>query len=410
VTTVAVPTRTRPAPSGAWRAWVGALAAGLVVGAACFAYQWSRGLTVTGLSNTVSWGMYIVAFMFLVGASAGGLIVVAGAELAGTRRFERLDRLAVVVSGAAIATAAGTILPDLGRPELAWKMLVQPHWTSPLVWDMFVIATYLAIAVADLYLLTRRERPAVAMRRLAMVALPVAVLVHSVTAFIFGLLVARPFWNTALLAPMFISSALVSGTALVIVVAHVVERTTGFGTRELLPDLGRLMVWFLGVDAFLLFAEVLTVYASGVEDHVEQLRVLLFGRLAPLFWFEVVAGLVVPFVILARARLRARPAWLVAACVLALTGVFLKRVNILFSSMFEPLVGLAPGIPGGRPGQQFRPDEIYVPSWVEIGVLVGMAAFFLTLVTVGVRKVVLPFAREHGRPAAGGHRAATITP
>lgn len=402
MTTVAAPTRA--GASRAWQLWVRVLAAGLLIGVFSFAYQWASGLTVTGLSNTVSWGMYIVSFMFLVGASAGGLIVVAGAELVGTHRFERLSRLAIVVSAAAIATAAGTILPDLGRPEMAWKMLVQPHWTSPLVWDLVVILIYLVIALVDLYLITRPRVSGSAMKRMALIALPVAVLVHSVTAFIFGLIVARPFWNTALLAPMFISSALVSGTALVIVIAHVVERTAGFKTADILPDLGKLMVWFIAVDAFLLFAEVLTVYASGVEDHVDQLRVVLFGRLAPLFWFEIVLGVIVPFVILARPRLRAQPTWLVVACVLALIGVFLKRINILFSSMFEPLVGLAPGIPGGRPGQAFRPDEIYLPTWVEAGVLIGMAAFFFTLVTIGVRHAVLPFGADSRRddaPPAG---------
>lgn len=378
-------------PSRAWRTWVGILGAGLAVGAFCFAYQWANGLGVTGLSNTVTWGMYIIAFMFLVGASAGGLIVVAGSELVGSHRFASLNRVAVIVSGAAILSAGGTILPDLGRPQLAWKMLVQPHWTSPLMWDMVVIAIYLTIAAIDLWILTRPQVPTAAMRTMAMLTLPVAILVHSVTAWIFGLLVARPFWNTALLAPMFITSALVSGTALVIVVAHAVERTTGirFGNEQTLPDLGRLIIWFLAADAFLLGTEILTTYASGIPDHLEQLNVVLWGRLAPVFWSEVALGVVVPFVILTRPRLRTQRVWLVTACVLALFGVFFKRVNILMSSMFEPLVGLAPGIPGGRPGQSFRPDEIYIPSWVEWGILLGMAAFFFTVVTIGVRTLVL---------------------
>lgn len=385
-------------PSRAWRTWVGVLGAGLAVGAFCFAYQWANGLGVTGLSNTVTWGMYIIAFMFLVGASAGGLIVVAGSELVGSHRFASLNRLAVIVSGAAILCAGGTILPDLGRPQLAWKMLVQPHWTSPLMWDMVVISIYLTIAAVDLWILTRPTVPSAAMRKMALVTLPVAILVHSVTAWIFGLLVARPFWNTALLAPLFITSALVSGTALVIVVAHSVERTTGirFGNDETLPDLGRLIVWFLAADAFLLGTEILTTYASRIPDHLDQLDVVLWGRLAPVFWAEVALGVVIPFVILARPRLRTQRGWLVAACVMALFGVFFKRVNILMSPLFKPLVGLAPGIPGGRPGQSFRPDQVYAPSWVEWGILLGMAAFFFTVVTIGVRTLVV---RE--RPALG---------
>jgi molybdopterin-containing oxidoreductase family membrane subunit len=372
------------------RLWYGLLGVGLGVGLVAFGYQWWSGLGVTGLSNTISWGMYIITFMFLVGVSAGGLIVVAGSELVGSHRFEPLTRLAVIVSGTAIAAAAVSILPDLGRPQVAWKMLWQPHWTSPLIWDVIVIALYLAIAAIDLWILTRPEPRPGAMRTLAFIALPAAVLVHSVTAWIFGLLVARPFWNTALLAPMFVSSALVSGTALLIVVAEVVERTSDWDPPdEVFPDLGKLMLWFLGADAFLLFAEILTTYASRVPDHVEQLNVLLVGRLAPVFWAEVVLGVVAPFAIFA-SKLRERRAWVVAAAALALLGVFFKRINIVMTSMFLPLVGLAPGIPGGRPGQPFRPDPIYLPTAIEAGVLIGVASFVGLLITLGVRAFVIP--------------------
>ena len=375
----------------AWgRIWWVVLIVGLGVGLSAFLYQWANGLGVTGLSNTISWGLYIISFMFLVGVSAGGLIVVAGSELVESDRFEPFTRLAVIVSGTAIAAAAISILPDLGRPQLAWKMIWQPHWTSPLIWDVIVITVYLTIAAVDLWLLTRPEPRPKALRTMAFIALPAAVLVHSVTAWIFGLLVARPFWNTALLAPMFISSALVSGTALLIVVAHVVDRTTEWDPPDrVFPDLGRLMVWFIGVDAFLLFAEILTTYLSRVPDHVKQLNVILIGRLAPVFWAEVVLGVVVPFAIFA-SRLRYRRGWLVAAGVLSLVGVFFKRINIVMTSMFEPLVGLAPGIPGGRPGQEFRPDQIYVPTVVEVGVLIGVACFVGALITLGVRAFVAP--------------------
>ena len=378
------------------RLWYLVLGAGLGIGVVAFGYQWWNGLGVTGLSNTISWGMYIITFMFLVGVSAGGLIVVAGSELVGSRRFEPLTKLAVIVSGTAIAAAALSILPDLGRPQLAWKMLWQPHWTSPLIWDVLVITLYLSIAVIDLWILTRPEPRPGAMRTLAFIALPAAVLVHSVTAWIFGLLVARPFWNTALLAPMFVSSALVSGTALLILVAEVVDRTSDWDPPDrVFPDLGKLMIWFLGVDAFLLFAEILTTYASRVPDHVKQLNVLLLGRLAPVFWVEVILGVVVPFAIYA-SRLRQQRRWVVIAAALALLGVFFKRINIVMTSMFLPLVGLAPGIPGGRPGQGFRPDPIYVPTAIEWGILIGVASFVALLITLGVRAFVIP------RRSAGG--------
>lgn len=388
-TSATVPRRRHANP--VWTAWLAVLGTGLLVGFASFLYQWRNGLGVTGLSNTITWGMYIISFMFLVGASAGGLIVVAGSELVGTERFKTLSRLAVVVSVAAVATAAGSILPDLGRPQLAWKMMVSPHFTSPLVWDMAVLSIYLVIGSIDLWLLSRPVVNEKAMRRMAQITLPVAVLVHSVTAWIFGLMVARPFWNTPLLAPMFISSALVSGTALVILVSMMARRWTDLPvTDDALNGLGTLMLWFIAGDAFLLGAEILTTKLSGSSHHQHQLDVILTGRLAPVFWAEVILGVLVPFVVLTRTRLRQNPWILGTVSVLAVIGVFFKRINILLSSEFEPLIDLAPGVPGGRPGQGFDVAEIYIPTWVEWGVLFGMAAFFCSLVTLGIHKIVLP--------------------
>lgn len=374
----------------AWTVWITALAIGLLIGLASFVYQWSSGLGVTGLSNTITWGMYIVAFMFLIGVSAGGLIVVAGAELADSHRFEHINRLALVCSVAAVATAAGTILPDLGRPQRAWKMLVQPHFTSPLVWDMAVLTAYLAIGLIDLWILTRVPVPRKKLRVMAIISLPVAILVHSVTAWIFGLLVARPFWNTPLLAPLFISSALVSGASLVVIVGYVVERVSSFRVGEgVYSGLRRLLLWFVAVDVFLLFTEVMTTFVSGEPEHRNQLDILLTGRLAPVFWSEIILGVAVPVVLLLTRAAR-RPKVLAFASALLMLGVFAKRINILFAAEFEPLVGLEPGIPGGRPGQPFRPDEIYFPTWVEGGVLLGMAAFFFTVLTIGIQRGVLP--------------------
>jgi molybdopterin-containing oxidoreductase family membrane subunit len=199
----AAPPRARPS---AGLLWSGVLSGGMLVGLGSFLYQWSQGLGQTGLTNTISWGMYIITFMFLVGVSAGGLIVAAGAELVDSHRFDKLTRLAVIVSGTAIAAAAISIIPDLGRPELVWKMFRQPHWTSPLIWDVLIITVYLTIAALDLWILTRPNKPG-AMRRMAFVAASGGRARASITA---DLRVARrpSLLEHGLLAPMFISSAL----------------------------------------------------------------------------------------------------------------------------------------------------------------------------------------------------------
>lgn len=375
--------------------WVALLTFGVLIGFGSFIFQFTQGLGATGLSNTITWGLYIVAFMFLVGISAGGLIVVAGAELAGSEKFEPINRLAIVLSVAAVATAAGTILPDLGRPQMAWKMMIQPHFTSPLVWDMAVLTLYLTIGLVDLWIITRVPVSRKSLRVMAIVSLPVAILVHSITAWIFGLLVARPFWNTPLLAPLFITSALVSGTSLVIGTAYVVEKTTAFRVdATIYQGLRKLLLWFVSADVFLLFTEVMTTFVSGEPDHREQLDILLTGRLAIVFWPEVIIGVLVPAILLLSRRGRS-PLTMTISSGLFLVGVLAKRINILFAAEFQPLIGLAPGIPSGRNGQGFIPDAIYFPTWVELGVLLGMVSFFLSVVTIGVHRVVLPFAYRH---------------
>src|SRR4030067_3133030 len=89
-----------------YRGWMAFLIVLMGLGFVAWLYQFNNGLTVTGMNNVVSWGLYIIAFMYFVGLSAGGLIVVAGAQLAGTEQFRPLSPLAGVPSRAAIAPPA----------------------------------------------------------------------------------------------------------------------------------------------------------------------------------------------------------------------------------------------------------------------------------------------------------------
>jgi molybdopterin-containing oxidoreductase family membrane subunit len=389
----------------AYRGWMAFLIALMGLGFAAWVYQFSNGLTVTGMNNVVSWGLYIIAFMYFVGLSAGGLIVVAGAQLTGTQQFRPLSRLAVVLSGAAIAVAALFILPDLGHPERAYRVLISGQSYSPLVWDVVVIVAFLAIAGVDLWLLTRPRVRESALTVMAIVSLPVAVLLASVDAWIFGLLVARPFWNSPLLAPMFISSALVSGMGLLLVVTVVLRKLKVMTVEQsAVESVGRLMVWFIAIDLFLLFAEVLTAIASNVPDHRDQTMLLLNGKLAPFFWPEVILGGLVPFAILALPQTRRKTGLLGLAGALAVGGILLKRLNIMMASMSLPLIELAPGQSFGRyvqPGAPFwlRLGE-YTPTWVEWSIAAGVVAFGALLVTLGVRYLVTrPMPEPEARPA-----------
>ena len=123
------------------------LAAVVLAAVGCWVAQQMYGLGITGMNNSNSWGLYIMAFMFFVGLSAGGLIVASSAHVFGIESFKRVSMPAVITSTVCILCAGAFILIDLGGIQRIWNMFIHLNFTSPLAWDMCVITTYLVINV-----------------------------------------------------------------------------------------------------------------------------------------------------------------------------------------------------------------------------------------------------------------------
>ena len=192
------------------------LAALTLAGIAAWIYQLMGGLGVTGMNNGASWGIYTICFMFFVGLSAGGLIVASSASVFGIARFKAVAVPAVILSTVCICLAGMFVLIDLGGIHRVWRMFTGPNFMSPLLWDMVVIACYLIINVLYLYFMCSAKADPKKVEIISRFALPIAILVHSVTAWIFGLQISREGWHTAILAPIFVASAMDSGLALLI--------------------------------------------------------------------------------------------------------------------------------------------------------------------------------------------------
>jgi len=402
----AVPRPAAPARRGPLVAWIGLLLVLMAVGVAAFGYQFVNGLAVTGMRNTVMWGQYILFFMFFVGLSAGGLIVASAGRLFGIRAFKPITRLAVLEATVAVILAATFILPDLGRPERVLNIPLYFNPTSPMIWDIAIVMVYMALSAAYVWLyaradlarrgswlafgtgtsertMAREERVKSAM---AWVALPAAILLHSITAWIFGLQISRGFWYSSIMAPMFIASALVSGLGLVILLALLLRRLgrLDFPT-DLVALLGGLLGTFIVVEAFLILAEYLTALYPGAPEGRAAAR-MLSGPYLPLFLFEVVIGLGVPFLILAVRPLRRRPAWVAAAAAIGIVGIFVHRLNLVLNGLSFPNIDLPPGLPVGLPqaGSSFATSYWYVPTVIEWLVVTGVLAFGALLFTIAV--------------------------
>lgn len=342
-----------------------------------WAYQQIGGLAVTGMGNLVSWGTYICMFMFFVGLSAGGLIVASSASVFGIRPFKAIAKPAILLSTVCICAAGAFVLIDLGNVGNVWRMLTGLNLSSPLAWDMCVISVYLALNLAYIYLYTRPKPDPRRQKIVSCVALPVAVLVHSVTAWIFGLEMARE-WYSAVMAPLFVASALDSGLALLLVVLVVLDRTGAFKVdRGLLATLAGLLAVFVAADGYLVGCEVLTMAYPGGES-LAYLGQLATGPTAPFFWFEVLAGILVPFVLLAPRKLRERTVPMVLACALNVLGVLCKRIWLLFTAFQTPNVQGAPGVSVGNANlagaTAFNLFGSYAPTAVEVVIAVGVVA------------------------------------
>ena len=363
------------------KATYGVLGALVVAGVAAWIYQLANGLGVTGMSNGVSWGLYIACFMFFVGLSAGGLIVASSASVFHIAEYKKVALPAIICSTVCICCAGMFVLIDMGGIQRVWRILVGPNPTSPLVWDVCVISCYLIINIVYLvFMCSKKPGAADKVSIVSRFALPVAILVHSVTAWIFGLQVAKE-WYTAIMAPIFVASAMDSGLALLLLALMGLNKSGVFKVEnKLISSLAGMLAVCIAVDAFFIGCECLTMAYPGAKG-AEALTVMASGITAPFFWIEIIGGLLVPFLLMVFAKNRANMKLVSVACVLVVLGVFCKRIWLLFTSFYEFNIAGAPGVISGSSAARgasgvdvFAMLGTYAPTWVEIAVAVGVVS------------------------------------
>lgn len=382
---------------------IGASAAVALLGIGLWAYQFSAGLVVTNMGNTSSWGMYIICFMFLVGLSAGGLIISSAPRVFGLKGFGGISKIAVWTSIVCTVLAMAFVVIDLGGPLRAWELVVFANLSSPLMWDIIVLTSYLLVSILYLRATLRFEQgksSARSLRILSGFALVIAVLVHSVTAWIFGLQRSHELWNTALLAPWFVSSALVCGLALVLLVVLALRK---MGYLELAQEnvigMVKLLGVFVVVDLYFFGCELLTAGFPGGES-ARMVEILVAGPLALFFWIEVL-GCVFAAVVAFVDKLRTNGLVAVAAA-LAIVGIFCKRVQLLVGGFQVHSLELVGPISGPvRDG--FMLDLVYAPSLIELGIALGVFALGVFGILMGIK--YLPLA-----PAAKADAAVEDSP
>jgi Ni/Fe-hydrogenase subunit HybB-like protein len=387
---------------GRWyRAWTALLLCAVAVGIAGYAHQARTGLVVTSLRDEVSWGFYVGNFVFLVGVAAAAVMLVIPAYVYHWKPIKEVVVLGELLAISAIVMCLLFILADMGRPERFLHLLPllgSPNFPSSLLtWDALVLNLYLAVNVAVvLHVLHRafhgREPDRRVVVPLVLASIPLAIAVHTVTAFLFNGMAARPYWNASILAPRFLASAFSSGPAVLIILFQVLRRTVAFPIKdEAIWKVAELMAYAMFVNLFLLGAELFKEGYSATE-HLLFTRHVWLGvgehrALVPFAWTALACS-VAAFLILLVPATRRRFATLNVGCVLVWIGVYLEKGMLLV------IGGMTPDTLGVVYG--------YRPSATELAVAAGVFGFGFLVFTALV-KIAVPI-------LYGTLRAETPTP
>jgi len=300
-------------------------------------YMFVNGHHVTGMTNQVPWGMPIVMAIYLIGASAGSLVLSAMSSVFGKTEFQPFARMAALLAVLLIVAALMAIIMDWGRPD---RILVPFfHFQPRSMFSLNAILYNSYMAVGFLYLLAQFKENKFWKKALGLAAVFIAVGVHSGTGAIFGFVYVRELYNSPMLPPSFIAAALSSGTALMIIILYTTFRATGrYLDQRLLTSLGKLMGVFILVVLYFLFIENVTRSYAPRNYEAASFLLLHGGKYTAMFWIGLIlCGLVIPAAVVFNPSTGKSIKWLLGASVLQLAGVLFERYIIVIPAQVMPL-------------------------------------------------------------------------
>ncbi|RMG88358.1 MAG: hypothetical protein D6708_11625 [Candidatus Dadabacteria bacterium] len=285
-----------------------------------------------------AFGLAIAIYFYLTGLSAGSFIISTLAYGFGMEKYKPLGKVGVVLATLLLIAAPMFLLLHAGRPLRAWHLFVYLNGTSPISWGSFLLTIYPINCIIYGFFMFRGN--AKLTKTFGLIGIPLAIMVHGYTGFILSFAKAHALWRTSIMPILFLTSAMVSGVAMMILVTIVKDRFFGSERKvntEVVFGLGKMLLWLLVFDLFLSFSD-LAVHYFGEAESMESARLLLTGAFAPTFiWVETLMGKVLPLVLVANTRTRNVAVYGFAA-VLVMVGIFAMRCNVVLGGEFLPLL------------------------------------------------------------------------
>lgn len=375
-----------------WIAFLGVL---IVSGAMAYVDQLSGGLIVTAMRDQVSWGFYIGNFTFLVGVAAAAVVLVVPAYIYDWKPIREIVIYGELLAVSAILMCLMFVTVDIGRPDRFWHLVPGVgHLNFPqslLAWDVLVLNLYFLVNfIVATHILYRafdgRPYNTRIVVPLVLLSIPMAVGIHTVTAFLYNGLAARPYWNSSILAPQFLASAFCAGPAILLIVMQLLRRFTRFEIQDqAIWKIAELMAYAMFLNLFLHGAEVFKEYYSDTE-HLLYTRYWFQGlgehrTLVPYAWTALTLN-VLAFALFIVPAARRNVIALNVGCLATYAGCYIDK------GMGLIIPGLTPDVLG----------EIYeyTPSMTELRVAAGVFAVGFLVFTL-MLKVAVPISLNEFR-------------
>lgn len=352
------------------------------------------GLGVTGMNQRITWGFYIVNFVFFIGISHAGTLISAILRLSKAEWRRPITRMAEVIT--AIVLAIGGIHPilDLGRPDRVLNIFTAGRLQSPLLWDVTSITAYFTASTVYLYLPmipdiarlrdrggkltwfynflswgwqgTEHQKKVLnrAINILMVMVIPIAISVHTVISYIFSMTL-QPGWHSTIFGPYFVVGAIFSGIA-VLLILMIISRKAFHLENYLKKIHFQYMGTLLLIMSLLWFYFTFSEYLTGIfGSQPHEIQIILYkftGPYAVFFWGMIICNFVIPIIFLGFKRLK------------TITGILFASIAVVIGMWLERLIIVVPSLANPR---MDLPTGIYIPSVVEWALFIGGIAVFI---------------------------------
>ncbi len=285
------------------------------------------------------WGFPIVVYDYFLLTSTGLAMLASLALLVGGEAFRPIIRRALWLALAGLAGGVAVLLLELGHPLRAlWAVPLSFAFSSPLYWKVMAVSFYV---LSLLVMLARTLKPGwdmTALRINAMVVLALALAVTAIAGVVYGSQSFRPFWASGDIPVAFIFESLLGGLAFIIFFTYLAY---AFDAKAVPAAVRRLfderLTSLLALAIFVHLLFVLARMTSGLYGNVEGLQVWQHIATSPLFFVEILIGLLLPLALLVYDGTRTRPWVQILAALLVMNALLISRYEYIIGGQLVPL-------------------------------------------------------------------------